>query len=94
MTRLRRSTASLPAIFRSLGPAPSVAELAGASEAVKGNAEALELPSQAAADWGELWDRVVEIAEQNGASGFCALDLLVTVLSGPEALRRKAPLQP
>jgi hypothetical protein len=90
--RLRRSAtpASLPDVFRALGPAPTLAQLARAAKAVRRNAELFALLSEA----GEARDRVYEIAEASGSSSFVALDLQTAVLSGPEALRRQEPVDP
>jgi hypothetical protein len=93
--RLRRSAthASLPDVFRALGPAPTLAELARASKAVRRNPELFALLSEAA-EGGEARDRLYEAAETSESSSFVALDLQTAVLSGPEALRREEPLEP
>jgi hypothetical protein len=77
--RAPRAATSMAAVFRLLGHAHwSDPELARVAASIRRDPDLLAVVERAA-DFGEAWQRLIEVAEANGSSAFTALDLLTVV---------------
>ena len=82
-------SALVASAFRALGTGPSRHELALVADALRDSSDqqALELLN-AAAENREAFHRLAYVADAAGSSGFVALDLLVVLTAGADALTR------